>query len=122
MNDDDARQIATWIIDTFPSGPKAYIWKGLLKELEAGTAKGAYRQLARTCEKAPTTGQFMAEYNRLIRTETGNHYRGPVWRGDEIGLDDYLDKLVLKAQHNPDAADELGNWERWLKRPIGGAA
>lgn len=118
MTDDDARTIATWIIDTWPTSAKAYVWKGVMKDLDAGTAKGAYRQLARTSERPPTPGQFCAEYNRLVRSAAPSGPSAIRWRGDEISLDEYLDKLSRKALISTDAADELKNWERWLKRPL----
>ena len=67
MTDDEARQLATRIIDTWPNGSKAYVWRDLLEPLSAGRAGTAYARLLRDHEnaRAPSPGQFMALYRSL---------------------------------------------------------
>lgn len=71
MTEDDARQLATRIIDTWPNGPKAYIWRETLEPLHAGTAGTAYVRLRsdHANGRAPSTGEFVAVY-RSLQTAT----------------------------------------------------
>ena len=115
MTDDEARKLAQRCIDTWPNGPKAYIWRDAVLPLDAGAAAKAYRALLNETEKTPTIGRFMAHYAALTRVDNGG--RMIRWTGNEIGLDEYLTRLQARADMGgQDAADELGNWQRWLKR------
>jgi hypothetical protein len=66
MTDDEARALATRIIDTWPTGPKAYIWRDALRPLDYGTAGTAYVRLRKLVTTgAPTPGRFEDEYRAL---------------------------------------------------------
>lgn len=84
MTDDEARDLATRFIDTWPGGTKAYIWRETLEPLDAGRAGTAYVKLRREHEhgKAPNPGQFMVAYNAL------NVATGPSKPNDCIRCDD----------------------------------
>jgi len=116
MNDEQARKLATRIIDSWPTGPKAYIWRDFLIGLDSDVAADTYRELLGSLDRC-TVGQFKAEYSRRIRTEQLTH-AGTRWTGREIGLDEYLGRLRARAlEGKQEAVDELGNWERWLATP-----
>jgi hypothetical protein len=113
MTDDEARKLATWIIDTFPTGPKAYIWRDALHDLDAQRAADVYRHMADHVDRL-TIGAFKGEYNRRARADQMYH-AGVRWTGTEISLDEYLGRLQVRAASGESAAvDELSNWERWL--------
>jgi hypothetical protein len=113
MTEDEARRVAQHCIDAWPSGPKAYIWRELVSDLDYGPAVGAYRQLAHESIKAPTTGQFMAHYHAVVGPRTD--HRGIRWNGDEIGLGEYLERVQLRATNgNHEAQAEIDRWVRHL--------
>jgi hypothetical protein len=113
VTEDETRKIATHAIDTWPSGPKGYIWRDAISDLDYGPAVGAYKLLVRESERTPTIGRFMAHYNALTRSDNGG--TGIRWTGNEISLDDYLKRIQARADMgNQDAADELANWRKWL--------
>lgn len=115
MTEDEARKLAQRLIDTWPNGTKAYVWRDLVANLDGGTAAGAYRQLASDAERTPTPGMFMAQYKALKRRDDPSTFSGPRWTGNEISLDEYLRRLTARADNgNIDAMDELDNWSRWL--------
>lgn len=112
MTDDEARKLAQRIIDTFPNGPKAYVWRDALQHLDPGPAARAYRILVDEAEKTPTIARFKAHYHALTRTDAPTMIR---WTGNEISLDEYLRRLSERADFgNTDAADELEDWRKWL--------
>jgi hypothetical protein len=93
MTEDETRKIATHAVDTWPAGPKAYIWRDAINDLQYGPAVGAY--------------------NALTRDDNGG--TGIRWTGNEISFDDYLKRIQARADMgNQDAADELANWRKWL--------
>jgi hypothetical protein len=112
MNDDEARKIAQHLIDAYPNGPKAYIWREILADLDYGPAVGAYKALIREAEKPPTPARFIGHYNALKpRHDTSNAVR---YNGNEIGLEEYLTRVAARsARGDLEATAELGRWERW---------
>ena len=115
MTEDEARKVAQHCIDAWPTGPKAYIWRELVIDLEYGPAVGAYKQLARDSIKAPTTGQFMAHYHALQPSRTDA--RGIRWNGDEISLGEYLERVQMRAVNGShEAQAEMDRWHRHLNR------
>ncbi len=112
MTDDEARKLAQRCIDTWPNGPKAYIWRDTLLPLNPGPAARAYRLLVDEAERTPTIARYKAHYATLTRGEQSTMIR---WNGDEIGMDEYLRRLTTRAGlGNQDAADELEDWTKWL--------
>jgi hypothetical protein len=63
VNDDEARKLATRIIDTWPAGSKGYVWRDVLVELDATLAGVAYRRCARTASRAPAPADFLDAYD-----------------------------------------------------------
>jgi hypothetical protein len=63
VTDEDARKLATRIIDTWPHGAKAYVWRDVLIELDPVHASVAYRRCARTASRAPTPADFLDAYD-----------------------------------------------------------
>jgi hypothetical protein len=114
VTDEEARKIAQHCIDAWPNGPKAYIWREVVIDLDYGTAVGAYKALVKKPFKTlVTVGAFKAEYDNLNHQHTDA--RGIRWTGNEISLDDYLKRIQARADMgNQDAADELANWRKWL--------
>jgi len=64
MTDDEARKLATRAIDTWPSGPKAYIWINDLKPLDLGIATAAMRQLR---QHGADVRNLLAEFHTAYR-------------------------------------------------------
>jgi hypothetical protein len=89
MTDDEARKLATRIVDTWPTGPKAYIWRDLLIALDAKASAAAYRTLTLDdrAGKSPTPAQFHAHY-RLARRDGDNTPTGPTFDAPAIPLSD----------------------------------
>lgn len=67
MTDDDARKIATQAIDTWPNGPKGYVWQNEIRGCDAELARTAMARLRRETDRA-TTAQFHAVYNAVRST------------------------------------------------------
>lgn len=63
MNDDEARKLATRIIDTWPSAAKGYVWRDTLVDLDPTHAATAYRRCARTAHRPPTPADFLDAYD-----------------------------------------------------------
>lgn len=63
MTDDEARKLATRIIDTWPSAAKAYVWRDELINLDPTHAATAYRRCARTAHRPPTPADFLDAYD-----------------------------------------------------------
>lgn len=113
MTEDQARKLATRIIDTWPTGPKAYIWRDVLIHLDPIKAADVYRHFVETADKV-TIGQFKSEYDRRTRSERPTTIR---WTGHEIGFDEYIGRLRVKASNGEsEAIEELANWNRWLTK------
>lgn len=68
MTDDEARKIATQTIDTWPTGPKAYVWINELTPLDAGIARAAFKELRTTHERIST-----AAFHQCYRTKAREH-------------------------------------------------
>lgn len=114
MTEDQARKLAQRFIDTWPTGPKGYIWRDVFLPLDADYAAQAYRALLEESQRAPTPARFKEHYAALTRS---NHATQIHWTGNEISLDEYLSRLGAKAaKDNTDAGDELDDWQRWLNR------
>jgi hypothetical protein len=64
VTEDEARKLATRMIDTWPSGPKGYIWQNELKALQFEHAAEAFRLLRQETDKA-TTAQFHQRYRAV---------------------------------------------------------
>lgn len=112
MTEDDARKHAQRMIDTFPNGPKAYVWRELFNDLDGAIAHGAYHALIKTAPKAPTPGQFMEHYRaQMPRAEARITRSDP----DGISLAEYLERVTTRAVNgNHDAVAELERWGRHL--------
>lgn len=67
MTDDEASRFSRRMIDTWPSGPRAYVWKAIAEPLDVSIARDALRQLERTAERAPTPAAFHACYAEARR-------------------------------------------------------
>lgn len=84
MTDDEARKLATRIVDTWPNGAKAYVWRDVLIALDARHAAVAYRTLSldEHAGKSPTPAQFHAHYRKARQPvydgPTGPSFEGPV--------------------------------------------
>lgn len=67
MNDDEARRFARRMIDTWPNGPKGYVWEDAAKPLDAGHARIALRRLEATAKRAPTIAELLEQYEAARR-------------------------------------------------------
>jgi hypothetical protein len=115
MTDDEARAMATRFIDTWPTGPKAYVWRDILQDLDHQTATHTYRTLTRDSKHAPTPGHFHDVYRAHQRALTPPDTTNPAAyeRRNAISLDTYLAGVQAHADTgNQDSIDEL---ERWLR-------
>jgi hypothetical protein len=115
VTDDDARRLATRIIDTWPTGAKAYVWRDLLTPLDLELAHETYRRLEREIDKgAPTPGQFHAIYRGIEKAHepaVGSAHQDVEQR---MAPSEYLARVHARAQHGDrQAADELVRWERF---------
>lgn len=114
MSPDEARKLATRLIDTYPNGPKAYIWRDTLTELDAHDAADAYHDLLKSAERTPTIAHFLAAYHAIRRRRHSTPHRNQP-DGTEITLGEYLTRITRRAQTgNQDALDELERWQRFL--------
>lgn len=75
MTDDEARTLATRIVDTWPNGPKGYIWRNELTTLDHTHATDAFRDMRRDVER-PTLSTFHAYY-RAARARTNANQPRP---------------------------------------------
>lgn len=114
MTEDEARRLATRIIDTWPSGAKAYIWRDQLQPLDHHTATVTYKQLTAGATQPPTPGTFMNAYrtNRARSMQDTITKPLPFQPEPLISLHEYLEHLTARARTNPTAADELECWQR----------
>lgn len=114
MTDEEARKLATRIIDTWPAGPKAYVWRDALIPLDAGYAAATYRRLATEQDK-PTIARFHAEYRSMLPTAEGP--RRYIDHG-AISLSEYLERIAVRAAAGShEAQAELDRWTRHLGSP-----
>lgn len=77
MTDDEARRLATRIIDTWPTGPKAYIWRDTLIDLDATHAATAYRTCLRVATRPPAPADFLDAYTAAIPATPGRSSSTP---------------------------------------------
>lgn len=120
MTEDECRKVCTHLIDAWPNGPKAYIWREALEQLKYPLAVQAFKAMRDEYPKTPTVAVFRQFYGRFAPTATG--HPGISWQGNEIGLDEYLKRLAERsATGSQDATDELDNWNRWLSGNRGAA-
>lgn len=123
MTDDEARKLGTRMIDTWPNGPRAYVWRDafLHNHLDPTIAANTYRALERSSERAPTISQFLATYHSIARRTDDpleQHHHTPTRHTEEIDLTEYLTRLAHRAAGGDTAADtELDTWNRWLNKP-----
>lgn len=110
MTEDQARKLAQRCIDSWPSGPKAYIWRDVLLDLDADYAAVAYRTLVRSAERAPNTGQFMTHYRAVQPPPALPGWAPPA---NAITLEEYLCRLAERSARGDEAATiELERWQR----------
>jgi hypothetical protein len=115
MTDDEARRLATRIIDTWPTAAKAYIWRDLLTPLDLTTARQAYWTLEREITKgAPTPGHLLAAYRAAERAAHPPSTEQPELDGPALSRHEYLDRLAARADTDPAAARELRSWRRLI--------
>lgn len=114
MTEDEARKLAQRLVDTWPNGPKAYIWRDALIDLEPHYAAATYRRLLTEHDK-PTVARFHAEYHALNRPADNTL---PFQQAtDVISLTEYLERLTQRAEHgNTAAAQELTHWHNLVNR------
>lgn len=62
MTEDQARKLAARIIDTWPGGARAYVWRDVLLPLDNHAADVTYRILTREQTAPPTPGLFVSAY------------------------------------------------------------
>lgn len=123
MNDDQARLLATRFIDTWPTGPRAYVWRDILTPLDHPTAVHAYRTLTRE-RGTPTPGQFHEAYNAHRRTALAAPDPTPApTTANTIALQQYLERLgERRARGDVEAADELDHWANYGRRWTGASS
>jgi hypothetical protein len=115
MTDDEARRLATRIIDTWPTAAKAYVWRDLLAPLDIELAREAYRRLEREIERgAPTPGHFHATYRAVHRALHPPSTEQPELDDPVLSRHEYLARLAAKAETDPAAARELRSWRRLI--------
>lgn len=114
MTDDEARRLATRIIDTWPNGPRAYIWRDTLIDLDYELAVHAYRTLEREVVRgAPTPGQFHAAYNAHTRALNPPTTEPAADTEPFVSLGAHLDDLRDRARRgDTEAVAELHSWQR----------
>ena len=105
MTDDEARTLATRMIDTWPSGPKAYIWRNEFTHLDAPPAYTAFGKMRAECERA-TIAAFHVRYQAAASQlappiPLGNPQPHP---DDVIGIDEAIARI---AHYDPQAAANL---------------
>lgn len=115
MTDDEARKLATRMIDSWPNGPKAYVWRDILLPLDAARAAEAYRRLLTGDNGRPRTpGQFADEYAALRPIDTGSR-PGYLSVTNPVGPRQHIAQLRARAERGDMAAAvELERWERLL--------
>ena len=110
MTDDEARRLATRIIDTWPNGPRHYIWRDLITHYNHHLAQHTYQRLQHQLDRPPTTGQFHATYRALERgAQTPDQ---PELEEATLSRNEYLQRVAERARNDPAAADELEHWRR----------
>lgn len=62
MTEEQARKLAWRIVDTWPTGAKAYVWSGVLLNLDHHAADVTVRLLTGELRSPPTPGTFLAAY------------------------------------------------------------
>lgn len=111
MTEDEARKLAQRCIDTWPAGPKGYIWRDALLPLDAHYAAAAYRRMS-TEQDRPTVARFIAEYHALM--PRGDAPAHTIDRG-AISLGEYLERVQLRAlKGDHEAQSEMDRWTRHL--------
>lgn len=68
MTPDEARTLSARIIDTWPNGPKAYIWANELRDLDPTRATRAFAAMRKEVDR-PTLAAFHVHY-AATRTAT----------------------------------------------------
>ena len=114
MTDDEARKLAQRCADTWPAGPKAYVWRDALLPLDANYAAAAYRRMS-TEQDRPTIARFASEYHGLIPRDEG---RRASIDHDAISLGEYLERVQMRALNGSHEAQ--AEMDRWTKH-LGGA-
>lgn len=117
MTDDEARRLATRIIDTWPTGAKAYIWRDNLISLDHALTQHAIRTLEREVTRgAPTIGQLHAAYHAHQRALNPPTTEPAHTNTQAISLTEYTRRLTDRANRgDTEAIDELGHWARYLE-------
>lgn len=64
MTDEECRRLATVAIDTWPSGPRGYVWQNDLRELHYLTAQIALRELRHSVDRV-TLAAFHRAYQAV---------------------------------------------------------
>lgn len=115
MTEDEARRLATRIIDTWPTAAKAYVWRDLLIPLDSELARDTYRRLEREIDKgAPTPGQFHTVYRSIEKTYEPTPSSSPHQLEEGLSPSEYLARVQARVQHGDrQAAEELMRWERF---------
>ena len=112
MNSSDLAHLVEHIIATWPTGPRGFIWTEALADLEHPVALGIYEYLRDHDERPPSVSRFLAVYHS---TTPDYGWQPPVDSGPSIGLDEYFARVRVRVERgDPDAADELARWTRFL--------
>lgn len=113
MTETEAQEIARLMIDTWPTGPRAYIWARFAREFAHDLARETYSRLARENDRPPTLQRF-GEMYRVVRREHEPMLLEEPDEDDTIDRREYLRRLAARAERDPVAADELERWRRMM--------
>lgn len=114
MTESEANEIARLMIDTWPTGPRAYVWARFVREFAHDLARETYDRLAREIDRPPSLQRF-GEMHRVVRREHKPAMLEEPDEDDTIDRREYLRRLAARAERDRAAADELENWRRIAK-------
>lgn len=116
MTEDQARKLAERIIDTWPGGARAYVWRDVLFALDHHAADVTVRLLTKSATSPPTPGTFLVAYKSQRARLMEPQQLTIAVDEERIGPNGYLDRLRERAQQDPASAEELAALERVARR------